>query len=160
MAAENERHALGFGQGGDGGIDGVPEFGLQYFGVRLAVRAVLDQVVGVFLPFVGGHRFFSSAAAGFVENEVAGDGEEVGGEFRVRAVAFGIAPDAEEDLLGDIFGIAGVAEHFGDGADHDVLVALDEGAERRVVTRADALHQRMVEGVFIGSDWCEGFLHG
>ena len=60
---------------------------------------------------------FSRAAAGFVINQIARDRVEVGGEFVIRFVTLGVFPDADENLLGDVLGVALVAEHFGDRPD-------------------------------------------
>src|SRR5690606_21319182 len=98
-------------------------------------------------------------AAGFVENEVAGDGEKVGREFGFGPVAFRVTPDAEEHLLGDVLGFRRIAQHLRDRADDGALVSLDEFAESAVIARADALHQEDVACIFIGGRWIAICLH-
>jgi hypothetical protein len=56
-----------------------------------------------------------------------------------------VLPDTDEDHLGNIIGVGGVPQHFGDGADNRVLVALDKLPERSVIALCDAHHQGVVD---------------
>lgn len=141
VAAEDEGEALFFWQSVDGGVDGVLEFGLEGDVVGADLGFVGGLLVVVVLALVHGDFVVPVAAAALVEDEVAGDGEEPGGEFGGGFVAWGGFPDAEEDLLGDVFGVVGATEHFGDGADHGVLVAFDKDFECLGVAGADVGHE-------------------
>ncbi len=69
-------------------------------------------------------------------------------------------PDADEDVLCDVFGVVVVAEHFADGADDGVFVAFDELAEGGVVAERDFFHQTVVDGGFCIKWSCAvSFLH-
>ncbi len=69
-------------------------------------------------------------------------------------------PDAEENLLGDVLGVAGVSQHLGDGAHNRMLVSLDQLAEGLVVTCGDPGHEGVIDSGFTisRSAWV-GFLH-
>ena len=86
------------------------------------------------------------AAAEFVEDEIARDLEEPGSEFRSGFVARGALPDADEDLLGDILGVAIVAEHLGHCADDAVLMGFHEFAQSLGIALLDAGHPDEILG--------------
>ena len=109
------------------------------------IGVVGELEVVIVRELVGGGGSFAGAAAGFVVNEVSRDGVEICGEFVIRLVALGVFPDTDENLLGDILGVAIVAQHFGDGADQGVLMAFDQAAEGRVIAVADFHHQLVVD---------------
>lgn len=91
----------------------------------------------------GIHGFggMAGAAAKFVEAEVAGDGEEPGGKAGGSLVALSRSVDLDEDVLGEVLGFHGVAEHPGDEIENGLLVAVDELLESGGVALFDAEHQ-------------------
>lgn len=76
-------------------------------------------------------------------------------------------PDADEDLLCEVFSIIGAAHHFGDRADDRGLVFFDEELECLEVAFFGAKHERDVLGVIVvgirrrrGGWVCRLFLRG
>ncbi len=104
VATEHECQALSFGQGLDGGLDVGFEFGLQGDVVGRGGGGVLElawvaiRVLG--FESYGGFAFSSSC---FVEDQVACDGHQPGGELGGGFVVFGGFPNPHENLLGDVF---------------------------------------------------------
>ena len=144
---ENDRHALGFREGGDRAADGFLQFAVRDFlgrGAGGGIGVADRRPVGV--ARIERDEAGALAAAHFVEDEIPGDREQPGGEFRGGAVARGALPDPDEDLLGDVLGVGGPTQHFGDGADDAELVALDEGFEGALVASFDREHERDVIG--------------
>ncbi len=133
---------------------------MKHFRIRLVFLAIFDHAVAGFFSFVGGDFLFPAAAARFVKNEVASDGEEVGRELGLGLVAFGVFPDAEEYLLGDVFGIGRISQHLRDRAYHEILVALDQLTKRLFIAFADSSHESMIEHAFIVIRRCRWLLHG
>jgi hypothetical protein len=84
------------------------------------------------------------ASPQFVEDQVAGDLEEPGGEFGGRLVARGGFPNADENLLREILRLELAAEHLGDGADDPVLMRLDQEPERFGVTLFYGVHPHQI----------------
>ena len=135
----------GFREGSDCAVDGILQFGVGDFLRRRAgggVGVTDRRPVGI--ARIERDEAGALAAAHFVEDEVPGDREQPGGEFSGGAVTWSTLPDPDEDLLGNILGVGGPAEHFGDGADDAELVALDEGFEGALVARFDREHERDV----------------
>ena len=144
VAAEDDRHALLFGKGCDGGVHRGAELFLEEFGIRPAVGIFRDRGVGVFLTFVRGDFVAAFFPAGLVEDEVPGDREKVGRELRVGPVALRVAPDADEDLLGDVLGFGRISQHLRHRADDRILMALDQFPESTVIACGDAFHQQEI----------------
>src|SRR4051794_11285076 len=96
----------------------------------------------------------------FIEDEVPGNLEQPGGEFRPRLITLHILPYPDENLLGDVFRIRVRSEHAADGSDNEALMALDQRLKRRHIAGAGETHQPNVLGVF----WCAagwaGFVNG
>src|SRR4051794_25225256 len=122
---EQDGLALGLGQLADGGGDlralGPAERGLDRGLVRAALVAGDDDAQAV-----------SGPAGGLALAEQV-DGPRTGHEAQVRAdlpaagvVALGMAPEAQEHVLGDVLGLRGVAEHaLGHGVDAAVVLGVD-----------------------------------
>ena len=81
------------------------------------------------------------ATAVFIEDEVMDDGDKPGGEFSGRFVAFGGAPDLNENALRKVFRLPGIADAPINCLDDAALVTFDEFPERLTVALPDALHQ-------------------
>jgi hypothetical protein len=65
------------------------------------------------------------AAPGFIENEIACDREQPGGEFCRWPVAGSALPDPDENLLGYVFHFRIIAQHSPHCANHQRLMTLD-----------------------------------
>lgn len=87
----------------------------------------------------------------FIENQIARDLEEPGGELRPRHVAFRAFPDSDEDLLRDVFDIRVVAQHPRDRSRHQRPVPLDQALQRGRLPRAHRLHQLHVLPISLGA---------
>jgi hypothetical protein len=71
-----------------------------------------------------------------IENKVAGNFQEPGRELRPRDVATGASPNANKNLLGDIFDIGVAAKHSGNCARDKRLVSPNQPLKRdRIAAR-------------------------
>lgn len=141
VTAKGHGEALFFGKALDSAVNGGFEFFALGSGVGLgALRGgVLDVVL--LLGGFDGDFAFASAAAHFIEDEVAGDGEQPGGEFGAGFVARGGTPDADKDLLGHVVGIVEVVEHAHHRSNHGALMGLHQLFKGAGIPFFDAEHQ-------------------
>ena len=82
--------------------------------------------------------------AGIVDAEVGGDAIEPGAEAGLGAVGLAGAIDAEEDLLGKLFGDSLVVNHAVHEMDDRLAVLLDEEVEAGHVAGAELEHDGRV----------------
>ena len=158
--AEDDRHALGFREGGDSAGDSFLDFRLRDFfrgGADGGVGMLHRGTVGI--ARIERDEAGALAPAHFIEDEIAGDREKPGGEFGRGMVAGRALPDPDKDLLGEILGIRFATQHFCDRAHDAELMPFDEGLERPLVPRFDREH----EGDILGGGiviWAGAFGHG
>lgn len=127
VTSENDGETLFFWEGGDRKV----ECFFEFFVLRLDVRTMSGQIgeLSRLIVIVFGFKrdlFAATTAAGFVEDEITGDGVEPGGEFGGRFVAWCAFPDPNEDLLGNIVGVIHISEHSGHGSNDGALMKFDE----------------------------------
>ena len=84
-----------------------------------------------------------------VEDKVARNLEQPGRELRPRHVAAGAFPDADENLLRDIFDLGIAAQHPRDCSDHERLMACDQFLKCGRISAPDQTHQPYVLRIFI-----------
>lgn len=137
---EDEDLAVFLGKLGEGGLD-----------VHVAVEAGEAAVGGGgdFAAVALGEEAEAGGAAEVVLPGVAGDGVEVGGEFGGGTVAGAGFPEADEGLLGQVFGAGGGTE-AGEEVEEGLLVLGDEGGEGGFVVPADAPHEEEVLAGVVG----------
>lgn len=150
VTKEEDGGALVFGETlegfGDFGFqlaeeDGIGDPGWIAFGGQ-EIGGGIARVGGSVEGFGG----VAAAAAEFVQAEVAGDGEEPGGEAGGDAVTGGGFPGLEEDLLGDVFGIPGIMEGSKDEVTHGLAVFIDQAFEGLEIPLLGAEH---AGGIFV-----------
>ncbi len=156
VASQHNCESLLLWQRADGIFDG-----LEHLFLQGAVVGGAGGGVGQVEPggTAGGGRFVfgrlegdeggAGAAAMFVKDEIADDGEHPSLELGGGAIGTGGAIDADEDLLSEVLGLDGIAEHFGDGAINGALVFFDQLAQGVVIAFGDAGHESLVVGVGI-----------
>lgn len=142
VTTEYDSEALLFRECGDGLFKRLFEFFLLCFNVGAGCR-VVGELSGLIILGFGfeGDFFAATAATGFVENEIAGNGVEPGRELGGGFIARRTFPDADEDLLSDVVSIIDVPEHSCHGADDGALVEFDELLEGPNVALFDLEHE-------------------
>lgn len=141
VSTKNHGKPLFFGKAGNGVIDHLPHLHLRQLLVRLGifVGACDRTMPRLFLFFDGG--FLATGFLGsFVKDQIAGDGEEEGGEFGGGLISLGGFPDSKKNLLGDVFSVSRAIGHLCDRSDDGSLVLFHEETKGFVVATGDAGH--------------------
>ena len=142
VTTEYDSETLFFGERGDGLFKRLFEFLLLCLNVWAGCRVVGELSGLIILGFrFEGDFFTTTAATGFVEDEVSGNGVEPGRELGGGFIARCAFPDADEDLLSDVVSIIDIAEHSCHGADDGALVEFDELLEGPNVALFDLEHE-------------------
>lgn len=142
VTTEDDCEALFFRERCDGLFKGLFEFLLLCLNVGAGCRVIgeLSRLIILCFRFEGDF-FAATAATGFVENKISGNGVEPSRELGGGFVARRAFPDADEDLLGDVVSIIDVPEHSGYGANDGALVEFNELLEGPNVALFDLEHE-------------------
>jgi aminodeoxyfutalosine synthase len=89
--------------------------------------------------------------AQLVENQVARDFQQPRREFGARDISARAFPDADKDLLRDVFHIGVAAQHARHGPRHQSLMFFDELLECAGIASTHQLHEPQVVSVFFRS---------
>ena len=151
LAAKEDGQALFFGQG----IEGLLDFGFEFVlqkGFRRGESLVVFKLarrrfVGFGQAGFDGLGGMARAAADFVEADVAGDGENPGGEFGGDLVAGGGLVNADEDDLGQVFRFGKIVQHAEHEADDGLFVFFHQLLEGAQVSVFGEEHER---GIWVG----------
>ena len=111
VTAKDNRHTLFPGEGGNGPVNGLLQFGLQQLLVGAAMPLFRKLLMPVVLLLLKGLLTAAEFSTCLVEDEVPGDGKKKGGELGGGLVAGSTLPEAQEDLLGNILRLAGDRLH-------------------------------------------------
>src|SRR5437763_1656323 len=95
-----------------------------------------------------------------IENEIARDLEQPGGELRPWLVALRVFPNPHENLLRDVLRIGTASEHATDRADDQALVTFLKLFEGTVVPGTDQFHKSNIFSVFWTADGWADFVTG
>src|SRR4029077_16837917 len=84
------------------------------------------------------------AAACFIENKIACDREQPGGEFRRWPVAGSALPNSNKNLLGYVFHFRIIAQHSPHRSNHQRLMTFDQAFKGDSVAPSHLRHQGSV----------------
>jgi hypothetical protein len=89
--------------------------------------------------------------AHLIKHQVACDFQQPRRKLRARNIPARAFPNADKDLLRDVFHVRTAAEHAGDRTCHQRLMLHDELLKCPSIAAADQLHQPHIIGIFFRS---------
>ena len=142
VTAEDDGEALFFGECGDGVVQSFFQLFLLADFIRCRRGVIFKLRRGLVVVFLFERNLAApGAAAAFIEDEIAQNGEKPGGKLSGGLVAMRAFPDPEENLLGDVVGIIQAAEHAAGRADDHALMHFHQLLKGVHVSFTDTQHQ-------------------